>query len=394
MAFPERFSNLPDYAFPRLRTLLDGQASGSDDPVEMTIGTPMHPYPHWIRDILIDNLDGFRGYPPNDGTSDLLSSITDWIARRYDVRLDPATRVMALNGTREGLYNVAMALGVEQKNGGRTPIVLTPNPFYPAYAMAAVSIGAQPIFVPATSETGFLPDFERLGAEVLNRVTLVYFCSPSNPQGAIAGWDYWTQLFALAETYDFKVLADECYAEIYRGTPPPGALEVAAKEDVDPERVVAFHSLSKRSNLAGLRSGFVASGPENIRRIKKQRAYSGSPLPLPIQKVSQQVWSDEDHVIENRALYIEKFLIADEIMRDVRGYRSPDAGFFLWLPVENGEAATIKLWRETGVKVLPGAYLAREFDGTNPGQGYVRVALVAPKTEMQRGLIRLRDCLY
>ncbi|MEM9524293.1 MAG: aminotransferase class I/II-fold pyridoxal phosphate-dependent enzyme, partial [Pseudomonadota bacterium] len=294
MAFPERFSNLPDYAFPRLRALLDGHASGADDPVEMTIGTPMHAYPHWIRDILIDNIDGFRGYPPNDGTPGLLSSITGWIARRYDAELDPATRVMALNGTREGLYNAAMALGVEKKKG-RTPVVLTPNPFYPAYAMAALSIGAHPIFVPATLETGFLPDFETLDAEILNRTTLVYFCSPSNPQGAVAGWDYWTRLFALAETYDFKVFADECYSEIYRKTPPPGALEVAARKGIDPERVVAFHSLSKRSNLAGLRSGFVASGPENIRRIKKQRAYSGCPLPLPIQKVSQKVWSDEDH---------------------------------------------------------------------------------------------------
>lgn len=392
MAFPERFSDLPEYAFPRLRALLDGIAPGHSAPVEMTIGTPMHAYSPIVTQVLADHAEGWRGYPTNEGSAALLGSISDWIGRRYGAPVGP-DRVMALNGTREGLYNAAMALGPEEKQG-QQPIVLTPNPFYPAYSMAALSIGATPLFIPATAETGFLPDYRALGADVLNRVSLAYICAPSNPQGAVASEGYWRDLFDLADTYDFKVLADECYSEIYRTAPPPGALEIAHKTGVDPERVLAFHSLSKRSNLAGLRSGFVAGGPECIRRIRKQRAYSGSPLPGPIQAVSAAIWADEAHVDENRALYREKYDIADQVMAGVPGYTSPEAGFFLWLPVEDGEAATTKLWREAGVKVLPGAYLARDYNGANPGSGYIRAALVAPKDEMRVGLERLRACLY
>lgn len=210
----------------------------------------------------------------------------------------------------------------------------------------------------------------------------------------MAGGAYWRDLIALAEKHDFRIFADECYSEIYRDTPPPGALQVARDMGADPERVVIFHSLSKRSNLPGLRSGFVAGGPHCIARIKQLRAYAGAPLPLPLQQVAAKVWADEAHVVENRALYAEKFAIADTVLGNVPGYQPPQAGFFLWLPVDDGEEAALTAWRETGVRVLPGAYLARDTDAGNPGKAFIRVAMVAPKQEMQRGLIKLRDCLY
>ncbi|MEP2782668.1 MAG: aminotransferase class I/II-fold pyridoxal phosphate-dependent enzyme [Pseudoruegeria sp.] len=392
MVYPERFSDLPEYAFPRLRGLLDVHAPGGDS-IAMTIGEPQHAFPGWVSSILAANVDGFGKYPPNNGSEELLKQISGWIERRYSIITDPDTQIMALNGTREGLYNAAMALSPETKNGQK-PVLLMPNPFYQVYAVAALAVGAEPIYVPATAETGFLPDYASLSPEILNRTTIAYICSPANPQGAVADVAYWKTLIALAEQYDFRIFADECYSEIYRNSPPVGALQVAEAVAADPERVVIFHSLSKRSNLPGIRSGFVASGPKNISAIKKLRAFSGSPIPLPLQRVSERVWQEEEHVVENRMAYVEKFAIADKIFAGIDGYASPEAGFFLWLAVKDGEEAALKLWKETGVRVLPGAYLSRKVDGYNPGTGYLRVALVAPKQEMQRGLIKLRDCLY
>ncbi len=210
----------------------------------------------------------------------------------------------------------------------------------------------------------------------------------------MASRDYWASLLALAERHDFIVFADECYSEIYRTTAPVGVLDVAAATGANPERVFSFHSLSKRSNLPGLRSGFVAGGEAGIARIRKLRSFAGAPLPLPIQRVSERAWADEGHVAANLLLYQEKFRAADEIFSGLQGFACPEGGFFLWLPVEDGEAAALKAWTATGVRVLPGAYLSRDTAGGNPGKGYIRVALVAPKQEMQRGLIRLRDCLY
>ena len=391
MAFPERFSNLPDYAFPRLRKLLDAHAPGGD-PIAMTIGEPRHPMPDFVGPILAANLAGFGVYPPNDGTPELLSAITGWIQRRYGASL-VQDQVMVLNGTREGLFNACVALCPETK-GGKTPVVLMPNPFYQVYAVAALSVGAEPVYVPATAATGFLPDYASLPPAVLDRVTIAYLCSPANPQGAVASRAYWRDLLALAEKHDFIIFADECYSEIWRSAPPPGALEVAAEMGANPERVFTFHSLSKRSNLPGLRSGFVAGGTQGIAQMRKLRSFAGAPLPLPIQSVSEAAWADEAHVIENRALYQDKFRAADAIFAGLQGFECPEGGFFLWLPVEDGEAAALKLWRETGVRVLPGAYLSRDAGGQNPGKTYLRVALVAPKEEMQRGLIQLRDCLY
>jgi aspartate/methionine/tyrosine aminotransferase len=391
MDFPERFADLPVATWPRLRGLLDVVQPGGDV-INMTIGEPQHAFPEFVGDVLAAELSTMNQYPNNNGTPELLQAISGFLARRYDVDV-PEAQIMTLNGTREGLYNASMALCPEAKNG-KAPIILTPNPFYQVYAVSALSVGATPVYVPATAETGHLPDFSGLDTETLDQTAIAYICSPANPQGAVADEAYWTELFALAEKHDFIIFADECYSEIYRDTPPVGALAMAKKLNADPERVLVFHSLSKRSNLAGLRSGFCAGGPESIKRIRALRAFAGAPLSGPLQAVAARVWADEDHVKASRDLYIEKYKVADIIFADLPGYNSPEAGFFLWLPVEDGEVAALKLWRETGVRVLPGAYLSRETNGKNPGEKFIRVALVAPKEDVQRGLIQLRDCIY
>ncbi|MEP5731604.1 MAG: aminotransferase class I/II-fold pyridoxal phosphate-dependent enzyme [Sulfitobacter sp.] len=391
--YPERFSNLPAHAWPRLRALLDVHEGGGPL-IQMTIGEPKHAFPAWVTDEITKHAAGFNSYPPNDGSPELKSAIAHWIKRRYDVTMDATTEVMALNGTREGLYNAVIALCPETKNGAK-PAILMPNPFYQVYMIGAISGASDPIMVNATAETGHLPDFEAVTQDVLERTTAVYICSPANPQGAVADRNYWARLIALAERYDFKIFADECYSEIYRETPPPGAMQVAEEVGADRNRIVMFHSLSKRSNLPGLRSGFVASGPDTIREIKQLRNYAGSPLPLPLQQAAAAVWADETHVEQSRALYQQKFDVADRILGNIPGYMSPEAGFFLWLPVENDEEAAVKLWRETGVKVLPGGYLAQDVPGqVNPGKKYIRAALVAPVDETERGLELIRDCLY
>ncbi|GAA6175677.1 aminotransferase class I/II-fold pyridoxal phosphate-dependent enzyme [Sulfitobacter pacificus] len=392
MFYPERFSNLPAHVWPRLRALLDVHKGGGPL-IQMTIGEPKHAFPAWITDVITENAAGFNSYPPNDGSPELKAAIAGWIKQRYGIEMSGDTEVMALNGTREGLYNAVVALCPETKNGQK-PAILMPNPFYQVYMIGAISGASDPVMVNATRETGHLPDFSTVPEETLKRTTAVYICSPANPQGAVADRAYWTELIALAEKYDFKIFADECYSEIYRDTPPVGAMQVADELGADRNRIVMFHSLSKRSNLPGLRSGFVASGPDTMREIKQLRNYAGAPLPLPLQQAAAAAWNDEAHVIENRALYQEKFDMADRIFGNVAGYASPEAGFFLWLPVENDEDAAVKLWRETGVKVLPGGYLAQDTDGENPGDKYIRVALVAPKEETERGLQLIRDCLY
>jgi len=393
MMYPERFSNLPAHAWPRLRALLDVHEGGGPL-VQMTIGEPKHAFPAWVTDKITEHAAGFNSYPPNDGSPELKRAITGWIKRRYGVAMDAQSEVMALNGTREGLYNAVIALCPETKNGQK-PAILMPNPFYQVYMIGAISGNADPVMVNATQATGHLPNFHAVPEDVLKRTTAAYICSPANPQGAVADFTYWANLIQLAETHDFKIFADECYSEIYRDDPPTGALEVVEKLGTDRNRVAIFHSLSKRSNLPGLRSGFIASGADTIREVKQLRNYAGAPLPLPLQQAAAAVWDDEDHVVENRRLYLEKYQIADRILGNVPGYHSPDAGFFLWLPVDDDEQAAVKLWQETGVKVLPGGYLAQDVQGQeNPGKKYIRVALVAPKDETARGLELIRDCLY
>ena len=390
---PERFSNLPEYAFPRLRRLLDVHPPGGDV-LHMSIGEPRHEFPDWVVETMAEHAEGFGKYPPNDGTPELRATIANWVRQRFDATVDPDSQILPLNGTREGLFNACLAMCPEQTAHGKRPVVLIPNPFYQAYGVGALAARAEPHYVAATAATGFLPDYHALDADILNRTEIAFICSPSNPQGAVASETYLTNLIALAEKHDFRIFADECYSEIYRDTPPPGALEIAAKVGADPERVFIFHSLSKRSNLPGLRSGFVAGGPQGIAAVKRLRNFGGAPIPLPLQHVSQRVWSDEVHVKASRTKYVKKYESADQVFSGMQGYAPPDAGFFLWLPVDDGEAAALKLWKTTGIRTLPGAYLSRDVAGENPGEKYLRVAMVAPQNEMQRGLTQLRDCLY
>ena len=391
MDFPERFENLPLYAFPRLRELLDGIKPGGRE-ISMTIGEPKHSFPEWVTDIIVKNAKGFNDYPSNEGIPELKEAIAGWVQRRYGVSLDTQNNILALNGTREGLYNSLIALCPEKKNNSR-PVVLIPNPFYQVYMASSLTVNAEPYFIESKPENNHFPDFSEVPREILKRTAGVYLCSPSNPQGAIATIEYWIELIKLAEEFDFKIFADECYSEIYNEKIPPGALEALHKLNADPERVVVFHSLSKRSNLPGLRSGFLATGPKNIQRLGLLRNYGGAPLPSPLQHAAAAVWQDEEHVKNNRKLYVNKYKIADEILSGLKGYTSPEAGFFLWIKVKDSEKTTLDLWRETGVRVLPGAYLAQEQNGKNPGKDFIRVALVAQQEITKEALIKIRSLI-
>lgn len=393
MASPERFSNLPEYAFPRLRRLLSGVTPPDGPRHVLTIGEPRHAFPDWVPEVLAAAAPELAKYPPNEGTPELLTAISAWIARRHGIEVAPE-RITTLNGTREGLFNAALALCPEAKAGGR-PAVLIPNPFYQVYAVAAAAVVAEPVFVPATAATGNLPDYAALPPALLERTAIAYLCSPANPQGAVAGEGYLEALIALADRHDFLIFADECYSEVWRDAPPPGALAVAVRMGLA-DRVVMFNSLSKRSNLPGLRSGFAAGGAAQMAAIRQLRSYAGAPLPLPMQRVSERAWAEEAHVEASRQQYLAKYAIADRIFGNVPGYVPPQGGFFLWLPVPqgDGEAAAVTLWREAGVQVLPGAYLSRDVDGANPGAGFIRVALVADEAETEAALNRLHDCLY
>ncbi len=391
-----RFSGLPDYAFPRLRNLLKNKKAPSCE-VHMHIGEPTHQFPPFILEKVTENFSSFNSYPSNDGTIGLLSSISSWISKRYEVpTLDPTKNLISLNGTREGLFNTTIALSPTSKNG-KVPAILLPNPFYQCYMVAAKAILAEPIFVPATNKTGFLPDFTRVPKTILDRTTICYMCSPSNPQGAIASSDYWKNLLYLAETHDFKVFADECYSEIYQDKKPTGAIESVYRFDFDPERLIIFNSLSKRSNLPGLRSGFAAGGEKTISELKKLKSYSGAPTPTPLQFAAEAAWKDEKHVEDNRRKYKEKLNLANRILKNTTGYQPPEAGFFLWIRVNNGESATIELWEKFGVKVLPGAYLANKnhesFGKENPGENFIRVALVGSIQQLNYGLTAISEYL-
>ena len=388
---PRRFSDLPEYAFPRLRALLERHPPGGE-PLAMSIGEPRHPMPTLLHDSLARHAEGYAKYPPIDGTPGFRAAVGEWLTTRFalpDGTVDPDRMVLPLNGTREGLFMAAMALAPSTKNGQRAT-VLIPNPFYQCYAAAALAVGAEPIFVPATPENGWLPDYASLPEDILARTVFAYYCSPSNPQGAVATREQLGRIAALAENYGFIVGFDECYSEIYPDTPPPGGLEAAVAEGVSLDHVLVFNSLSKRSNAPGLRSGFVAGGAAPIEAMKRLRAYAGAPSPLPVLHAAEALWRDEAHVEANRALYREKFDLVDEVLGGLPGYTAPRGGFFLWLEVGDGEAATVDLWREHGVKVLPGAYLGRGdprfIDGANPGARYIRAALVEPAAVLRPGL--------
>ena len=384
----ERFSELPEYPFARLRALLGDQPPGAS-PIDLSVGEPTHAFPACVVEAVLEHGSDFGRYPSNSGEAGLLRAASDWIERRYSVSADPDTQFVALNGTREGLFNACLALCPDRKNGRRA-CVLIPNPFYQVYAAAALAAGAEPVYVSAAEETGFLPEFERVPKEILDRTAVAFICSPSNPQGAVASRAYFEKLVGLARKHDFKVFSDECYSEIYRREPPAGALQAAG---ADVETVVVFHSLSKRSNLPGLRSGFICSGPEAIGRFKWLRGYNGASLPIPLQMAAERAWREESHVAESRERYRRKYALVDEIFAEAEGCSTPEAGFFLWLPVADGEATALQLWQEDGVRVLPGSYLAREVDGVNPGQDRIRVALCAPEDQLRSGLEKVRKTL-
>ncbi len=400
-----RLSDLPPYAFPRLRQLLDGIAPGEPE-LSLAIGEPKHPMPSFVPGILADHASEYCKYPPNEGTPELRQSITDWLTRRYgltSLSIDPETNIQPVNGTREGLFNIAVAIVPPDKNGAR-PIALLPNPFYQCYAAAAVNAGADPVYVPATKETGFLPDIASVSSEILERTSLVYICSPANPQGTVATADFWQNLIRLAQTFDFRIVSDECYSEIYDDKAPVGLLETLddlikdGQSDIDLlDRVIVFNSLSKRSNLPGLRSGFAAGSAPVLSRFRQLRSYGGAPLPLPVCAASTAAWADEDHVVANRALYRDKFRLAESIFETHLDYYTPGGGFFLWLNVgvigETGETAAVKLWREAGIRVLPGKYLARDSEDGNPGENYIRVALVHDLPTLEKVLTRVNQIL-
>src|SRR6185436_3985377 len=358
LAAMPNFDLMPTSPFTRLNKLLEGVTPGLE-PILLSVGEPQHAPPAFVLPIIEKHLAEFGKYPPIIGPEPLRVAVAAWVKRRYEVTLDPAREILPLVGTREGLFSAAFVVVPELKNG-KKPAVLIPNPFYQAYAAAALSAGADAVYVNATRETGFLPDFASVPREVLARTAAVYICSPSNPEGAAADGAYWTQLFALADEFDFTVLADECYAEIYTEYAPVGALTIRSGTDRSLKRLLAFHSLSKRSNLAGLRSGFVAGDAALMAKLREFRNVAGPQLPLPLAAVSTAAWSDEAHVVANRALYAEKFAAARAKIGNRFGFRVPAGSFFLWLDVGDGEGAALRLWREGGVKVLPGAYLSRD----------------------------------
>jgi succinyldiaminopimelate transaminase len=388
-----RFDALPTSPFTRLNKLLDGVAPGQP-PIHMHIGEPQHAVPAFVGEILAKHIADFGRYPPIIGPDHLRQAIAGWLGRRYKLgpAVDPARHILPLVGTREGLFSVAF-ITIPEEKAGKKPVVLIPNPFYQCYAAAALSAGAEPVYVNATRETGFLPDFASLTRDTLARTAAVYMCSPSNPEGGAATAETWKRLFALADEFDFTVLADECYSEIYTATPPTGALEVRGTSHKDFDRVLAFHSLSKRSNLPGMRSGFIAGDANLLARFREFRNVAGPQLPLPIAAVSTAAWSDEKHVEANRDLYAEKFEIAQAKIGNRFGFRIPDGGFFLWLDVGDGERAAERLWREGGVRVLPGLYLARDTISGNPGKSFIRVALVNDSASTSEAFERLARIL-
>lgn len=395
MPFGTRLSALPEGPFAQLNTLLAGIEPGKP-PISLTIGDPQGTVPDFIRKAMDDSVARFGTYPAITGTDDWRDAAAGWVNRRFDLggRITPDKHVLPLAGSREGLFSVLFPFLPEQKGGGR-PAVAMPNPFYQVYAAAALAAGAEPVYVPATRENGFLPDFAALPPETLARLAAVYICSPSNPEGAVADETYWTRLFALADTHDFIVLADECYADIWFDQPPTGALTVRLKTSGGFQRLLSFHSLSKRSGLPGIRSGLVAGCAKLIERFRAFRNVAGPTVPGPLLAASAAAWRDDAHVEQNRATYAARMAAAEGVLgpRMTR----PTGGFFLWLAVEDGVAFTRRAWAGQGVRLLPGAYLGRETQAgktrSNPGFSYVRIALVNDLSTIITALERVKEIL-
>ncbi|MEX2648793.1 MAG: aminotransferase class I/II-fold pyridoxal phosphate-dependent enzyme [Alphaproteobacteria bacterium] len=370
---------MSDYPFSRLAALLKDVAPKPGlAPIDLSIGEPKDGAPEFVRDILASGFEHYGRYPPVPGTADLRRAIADWMIARYRLPtglIDPEVNVAPLSGTREGLFMLPL-VAVPERKAAERPAVLMPNPFYQVYKGGAVAARAEPVFLLADRASGFLPRLDTVDEGLLARTALVYVCSPSNPQGAVAGRDYLAKAIALARRHDFVLAVDECYAEVYDQNPPPGGLEIAA-ETGSLANVVVFHSLSKRSSAPGLRSGFVAGCPKVLRALKGLRNYAAAGTPGPIMAAATALWREESHVGAMRARYRARFEAAERVIGNRFGHYRPAGGFFLWLEVGHGEGATRKLWAESAVRVLPGGYLGFTGpDGTNPGEAYIRLALV------------------
>ncbi|CAK0761386.1 N-succinyldiaminopimelate aminotransferase [Gammaproteobacteria bacterium] len=386
---------LQPYPFQRLSQLIAGIIPAADlSPIKLSIGEPRHTAPPFIARTWMEHQGGLSQYPVTRGSLALRMAIAAWLTQRFSLAtgsLDPERHCLPVAGTREALFAFAQCV-VER---GRDSLVLMPNPFYQIYEGAALLAGAQPWFLNTTQETGFLPDFDAVPEEVWKRCRLLYVCSPGNPTGAVLDTAAYTRLIDLADRYDFVIAADECYSEIYNdeNSPPPGLLQIcAALGRNDFRRCMVFHSLSKRSNVPGLRSGFVAGDAAILERFFLYRTYHGCALPPPTQAASTAAWADEAHVIENRALYRHKFAAVLEILGEELEVSAPAGGFYLWPKVStDAETFARNLYAATNVLVLPGSYLSRFAHGTNPGHDRVRIALVAPLEECLEAAQRIRN---
>ncbi|EMP57004.1 aminotransferase [Marinobacter santoriniensis NKSG1] len=353
-------------------------------PISLGIGEPKHPSPEFVKQVIADNLDKLANYPTTKGTDELRSAIADWATRRFQLKegsLDPAHHIVPVNGTREAIFALVQAV----IDSSKPAAVVSPNPFYQIYEGAAFLAGADPVYLPCDAGNGFIPDFDRVPESVWQQCQILFLCSPGNPSGAVIGRDTLARVIELADTYDFLIASDECYSELYpdEGQPPEGLLQAcAALGRHDFSRCIVFHSLSKRSNLPGLRSGFVAGDAKVLQGYLKYRTYHGCAMPIHNQLASIAAWQDEDHVRENRAAYRAKFEAVVPILREVMDVDFPDAGFYLWpeTPMDD-ETFARELSAQQNVHVLPGRYLSRTIDGHNPGENRVRMALVAPLEE-------------
>ena len=386
--------------FTQLRQLLAGIEPGASPPIDLTIGEPRGPMPPFVEEKICEALADFGRYPPIRGTQELRSAISGWLSRRYrlSVPADPNREILALNGSREGLFFACIPAVARKAHHGQ-PAILMCNPYYSAYLAGALGCGAEAVLLDATLTTGFLPDLDELAEQtsLLQRTAALFLCSPSNPQGAVASPGYIAKALRLARDHGFMLFLDECYSEIYRAkAAPAGGLHVAAQTSERFANLVVFNSLSKRSNLPGLRSAFCAGDAQFLEAYAEIRNMCAPQVPGPLQHAAAAVWSDEAHVEVNRQIYQEKFLAADAILGDRFGYRRPAGGFCLWLDMSHlggGEKAAVTLWKSFGVKVIPGAYLAQPGrDGQNPGDPYVRVALVQPVAVVREALERIVSC--
>ncbi len=381
--------------FVRLTDLIAGIPPGKPV-INLSVGEPQHKVPDFVAPVLAQHIADFGRYPPNKGVEPFRKAVAGWLGRRFKLprAVDPESEVLVLNGTREGLFLGAIAARRWVSPRAGTPAVLIPNPFYAAYAAGALAAGCEPVYMPATRASGFLPDLDSLDEALLRRTVAFYLASPSNPQGAVASPGYLERLAQLAQKFGFLVFADECYGELFSYDPPAGMLEASGPDFAN---TIVFHSLSKRSNLPGLRVGFSAGDKRFLSAFLELRNVAAPQVPVPAQHVAVAAYSDEAHVEENRKLYAAKFDLADQILGSRYGYVRPAGGFFLWLDVSahgGSEVVTKRLWAEAGVRVVPGRYLARnQADGSNPGADFIRVAMVQAKESTAEALHRLVDLL-